>query len=417
MNRRRFLKAAAAAVAAPNIIRAAAWADPPSRAINLGFIGVGIQSRGHLGYFLGQTDCRVLGISEIAAPRRDHALGMVDKQYGGLKGCRPHLDFRQLIADRNIDAVVIGTPDHGHANACIAAAEARKDVYCEKPLTVTVAAALAVLQAARKHEIVFQTGSQQRTEFGGKFRTAVERVRNGRLGKILRVRVGVGGPARPCDLIAEPTPAGFEWDLWLGAAPLRAFNQVLCPLNVHGHFPAWRTYREYAGGGLADMGAHHFDIAQWALDRDEVGPAEIIPPQDDAQQGLRFVYGDGVELIHGGPSGCTFEGTEGTLYVDRNKLESKPVGILTDPQEKTAFRLPDIGTSHRRHWLDCIRSRRRPVAHVTAGVHTSILCSLGNLGYQLRRKLKWDPKSYQFADDKEANGLLGRPGRGEWKWA
>ncbi len=416
MNRRRFLKTAATVAVAPNIIRAAAWAEPPSRTLNLGFVGVGIMSRGHLGFFLGQTDCRVLGIAEVAQPRREAAMDMVQKKYGDLKSCQAYTDFRKLIANKDIDAVVVGTPDHWHATVSIAAAEAKKDVYCEKPLTVTVAAALAVVQAARKHDIVFQTGSQQRTEFGGKFRTAVELVRNGRLGKIKRVLVGVGGPAKPCDLIAEPTPAGFEWDMWLGAAPVRAFNHVLCPLAVHNHFPAWRAYREYAGGGLSDMGAHHFDIAQWALDKDESGPVEIIPPADNAQTGLKFVYADGIEVIHGGPSGCTFEGADGTLYVDRNKIESTPARILTDPQEKTAFRLPEIGTSHRRNWLDCIRSRKRPVADVAKGAHTSILCSLGNLGYQLGRRLKWDPKTYTFANDTEANGLLNRPGRGEWKW-
>src|SRR5439155_20350056 len=147
------------------------------------------------------------------------------------------------------------------------------------------------------------------------FRRAVEYVRSGRLGQVRTVRVGVGGPARPCDLPAEPTPAGVAWEMWNGPSPARAFNAVLCPTGIHGHFPAWRNYREYAGGGLADMGAHHFDIAQWALDMDGSGPVKIEPPEK-GDSGLKFTYASGVVMIHGGPSGCTFEGTEGTIYVD-----------------------------------------------------------------------------------------------------
>lgn len=169
---------------------------------------------------------------------------------------------------------------------------------------------------------------------------------------------------------------------------------------------------------MSDMGAHHFDIAQWALGMDENGPVEIIPPADGAASaGLVFKYANGIEMIHGGPSGCTFEGSAGTLYVDRGKIESHPASILTEALGEKDFKLADIGNSHRRNWLDCIRSRKRPVADVAIGASTSILCTLGNLGYQLRRKLKWDPKIHQFVNDAEANGLLSRKGRGEWKSA
>src|SRR5262249_24460397 len=155
-----------------------------------------------------------------------------------------------------------------------------------------------------------------------RFRTAVELVRNGRLGAIKTVRVGVGGPPVPCNLPEQPVPPGTDWNLWLGQAPWRGYNEELCPRGVHKHFPAFRSYREYAGGALADMGAHHFDIAQWALEMDGSGPVKIEPPAGDATSGLKFTYANGVEMFHGGPSGCTFEGEKGTLYVDRDKLES-----------------------------------------------------------------------------------------------
>ena len=420
-SRRQFLKTAAAtAVVAPNIISSQAWANKPSETINLGFIGIGKQSGGHLGFFLGQKDCRVLGLAEVAKVRRDHALDRVNKKYGADNGCQAHNDFREVLADKRIDAVVIGTPDHWHAIPSIMAAEAKKDVYCEKPLTVTIHAALETLKAARKNNIVYQVGSQQRTEFGGHFRKAVECIRNGRIGKVTKVKIGVGNPAIPCNLPTEEKPEGIDWDMWTGAAPMRGFNHVLCPTNVHGHFPQWRAYREYAGGGLSDMGAHHYDIAKWALDLDETGPTKIIPPKE-GNNGLRMIFENGIEIIHEQTNDplndVIFYGSEGTLYVDRRGITADPKSAVDSPFSGKDWRLENIGGSHRRNWVDCIRSRKRPVADVAFGAHTSIICSLGNLGYQLRRELKWDPKKYKFLGDEEANTLLSRPGRGPWKLA
>ncbi len=420
-SRRQFLKTAAAtAVVAPNIISSRAWANKPSETINLGFIGIGKQSGGHLGFFLGQKDCRVLGLAEVTKVRRDHALNRVNKKYGADNGCKAHNDFREVLTDKRIDAVVIGTPDHWHAIPSVMAADAKKDVYCEKPLTVTIHAALETLKAARKNNIVYQVGSQQRTEFGGHFRKAVECVRNGRVGKVAKIKIGVGAPGIPCDLPAEKKPEGIDWDMWQGAAPNRAFNSVLCPTNVHGHFPQWRRYGEYAGGGLSDMGAHHYDIAKWAMDIDETGPVKIIPPKSGTS-GLKMIYADGLEIIHESTkdpfNDVIFYGNEGTLFVDRRGITANPKSAVDSPFGPKDWRLPDIGPSHRRNWIDCIRSRKRPVADVSFGAHTSILCSLANHGYQLRREMKWDPKKYTFPDDKEANALLSRPGRGQWKLA
>jgi predicted dehydrogenase len=227
------------------------------------------------------------------------------------------------------------------------------------------------------------------------------------------VRVGVGGPAVPCDLPAEQLPEGIDWAMWNGPSPAREFNHVLCPLGVHNHFPAWRNYREYAGGQLADMGAHHFDIAQWGLDMDHSAPTEIHPPERGGS-GLRFVYSNGVEMFHGGRSGCTFEGTEGTIYVDRGALESTPASILEQPLTDRDFRLPDIGNNHRNNWLDCIRTRRRPVADVEIGARSAQVCQLGNIGYWLRRPLRWNPEREEFMGDDEANRLRSRENRAPW---
>src|SRR5262249_40491479 len=154
-----------------------------------------------------------------------------------------------------IDAVVIATPDHWHTIPCIAAANAKKDIYCEKPLTHCISEGRKLVQAVAKNKIIFQTGSQQRSEFGGHFRQAVELVRNGAIGKVKTIRIGVGGPPKPCALPEQAVPEGTDWDLWLGPSPKRGYNEELCPKGIHKHFPAWRNYKEYAGGGLADMGA------------------------------------------------------------------------------------------------------------------------------------------------------------------
>ena len=418
-SRRSFLKGTAAAVALPNIISSRAWANKPSNTIQLGFIGLGKQSGGHLGFFLGQKDCRVVSLAEVAKVRLEHHHRRVVQRYGAEHGCKATQDFRETIADQRVDAVVIGTPDHWHAIPSILAAQGKKDVYCEKPLTVTIRAALETLNAARKNKIVYQVGSQQRTEFGGHFRRAVECIRNGRVGKVRKIKIGVGGAAVPCDLPAQDLPKDIDWDLWLGPAPERAFNEVLCPKNVHGHFPQWRRYREYAGGGLSDMGAHHYDIAKWAMDIDETGPVKIVPP-NSGNSGLRMIYSDGLEIIHESTrdafNDVIFYGDEGTLFVDRRGITANPKSAIR-PLGKDDWRLPEIGRSHRRNWIDCIRSRKRPVADVSFGAHTSILCSLANHGYELRRELKWDPKKYEFTGDAKANGLLDRPGRGEWKLA
>jgi len=238
-------------------------------------------------------------------------------------------------------------------------------------------------------------------------------IQAGGIGTVKTVRVGVGGPAKPCDLPTQAVPVGTDWDRWLGPAVKRGYNEILCPKGVHGHFPAWRNYREYAGGGLADMGAHHFDIAQWALGMDGTGPVSIEPPAGNADIGLRYVYANGVEMFHGGPSGCTFEGTLGTLYVDRNVIKATPAKLLEDYVASDTQSRKDP-TDHKRNWIDCIRSKAVPVCPPEVGHRSASICHLGNIGYQLRRKLTWDPSREQFVNDDAANALVNPPMREGW---
>ena len=339
--RRHFLGGlAAGSIAMPAIVPSSVFGRDdkaaPSERITVGFIGCGKMANDyHLHELLRFGDVQALAVCEVDRTRREHAKRRVEKAYEGKTPshvCAAYSDFRELVGRKDIDAVCIATPEHWHVIPAIEAMKAGKDVYCEKPLTLTLAEGKRVIEVARKYKRVFQTGSQQRSNVFGPFREAAEIIRSGRLGKIQTVTVGVGGPSKWCDLPAEETEPGLDWDLWLGPAPLRPYNSILSPRGVHKHFPAWRDYREYAGGGHADMGAHHYDIAQWCLGMDDSGPVEILPPLvPKAHHGVTYRYANGVVMVHGGPSGCTFTGTDGTLRIDRDHLSSDPAAIVKDP--------------------------------------------------------------------------------------
>ena len=421
--RRSFLGTAAASTFGGAALLSSASGDEkkvaPSERLTLGFIGMGMMNRGHLGWFLGQKDVQVVAVCDVDSTRREHARGTVEKRYaaqtkkGTYKGCAAFKDFRDLLKRGDIDAVVIATPDHWHAIPAIEACKAKKDVYCEKPLSLTILEAKRMMEAARKYERVFQTGSQQRSD--REFRMACELVRNGRIGKIKTVNVNVGGPSKPCDLPEEKMEPGLDWDLWLGPAPKRGYNSVLSPRGIHNHFPDWRQYREYSGGMMTDWGAHHFDIAQWGLGMDDSGPVEIIPPSDPkAQKGLRYVYANGVEVVHDGGGGVQFIGSEGEITVNRGKLSSKPEKLIKEPLGEKAIRLYQ-SPGHQRDWLNCVRNRKKPICDVEIGARSVTVCHLGNLAYWNHRKLRWDPKKWQFVDDREATKWLDRERRSPWK--
>jgi predicted dehydrogenase len=430
-SRRTFVRAAAAAALAPVVFSRPAGAVGPNDKLALGFIGVGTMGRGHLGGFLGRRGVEVVAVCDVVKERLDAAKATVEKRYadrvksGAFKGVKAYDDFRELLDHKGLDAVVIATPDHWHHLPCVLAARAGKHVYCEKPLTHDVAEGRQIADEAKKAKIVFQTGSQQRSEFHGYFRKAVEYVWNGRIGRLKTVRIGVGGPPRPCDLPEEEVPEGTDWDFWLGPAPERAYNSKLCPKGVHSHFPEWRAYREYGGGQVADMGAHHFDIAQWAMGADATGPVEIVPPEKrTAERGLKLVYAGGVVVIHNefekGADGkdvrsdCVFEGTEGTILVSRGGISSIPNAVLEEPiggNEKRVY----PSDNHHTNWLDAITGGTPVVCPPEVGHRSASVCHLTNIGYRLGRKLKWDPVAEAFVGDAAANKELAREPRAKWK--
>jgi len=409
----------------------------PSDRLNLGFIGIGTQGRGLMDGFLHKKETQTVAVCDVDTTRRENGKRIVEEFYAtqtgsDYKGCATYTDFRELLARKDIDAVVIATPDHWHALIAIAAARANKDIYCEKPLTESIHQARALVSAVRKNKRVFQTGSMQRSS--KEFRTACELAQNGAIGKINRVEVYVGGPGVPCDLPAETQEPGLDWNMWLGPAPERPYHSELSPRGVHKHFPNWRTYREYGGGMVTDWGAHHFDIAQWGLGMDNSGPVEIFPAdKPKATSGVRLLYANGVEVLHSpkehdpvAGDGVWFYGSEGKMNVNRGKFQfwrgseqkadsqAKCDAVAAEFLTANAKRLYK-SNDHKGDWLDCIRTRKEPICDVEVGAHTVIVCHLVNLAYYHGQKMKWDPKGFKFTDGTGDKSWLDVTYRGPWK--
>ena len=389
---------------------------------------MGKQGRGsHVNGFRGHNDVHILAVCDVETGRLDQAKRMVEEAYAGrgdragYTGCDVYADYRELCARDDIDAVCIATPDHMHALACIAALKSGKDVYCEKPLTRFIEEGRAIVDTVRRYGRVFQTGSQQRSEYGGKFRRAAELVRAGAVGDLTHIEIGIGGfPDDSYGLPPEPVPPTLDWDRWQGPAPWRPYNQTLCPLNYDG-FPHWRYFRDYAGGSFSDFGAHHFDIAQWALGMDHSGPVEVHPPDGKEFERMTFLYSQeqtgvqgGLPMYHGGAANCVFHGTKGRILVSRGSISSDPPEILNTPLTPNDDHL-GRGRGHRDDWLHCIRTREKPIADVEIGHRTNTVCQLGNICHVVERSLKWDPVAERFIDDDEANRLLSRSKRGPWR--
>ncbi len=415
VSRRGFVSGMAASLAAPLVIpRHVLGGDnnaPANEKIVLGAVGIGKMMYGsHLPHFLRMPEVKVVAVSDVDTTRREAGKKRVDDAYKNTD-CAAHNDYREIVERGDVDAIVCATPDHWHAMVILAACKAGKDIYCEKPLTNNLMEAKAVMDAVNASDIIFQTGSQQRASKN--FRYACELVQNGRIGDIKQVLVSVGGPPKPCDLREEEMEPGLDWRRWLGPAPMRPYSSVLSPRGMHTHFPAWRHYCEYGGGGMTDWGAHHFDIAQWGLGMDKSGPIEIVPPENPALgRGVKYVYENGIEVVHGGPGGVTFVGTEGEIFVNRGKLSSKPEDVIKTPIADDEIHLYEApGGSHgghRQDWVNCILSRKQPNCPIETGARTVAVCHLGNIAYlhgaELGEKsLKWDPQKWEFVGNDEAN--------------
>lgn len=454
VTRRHFIKshlaAALAASTFPTIIPASALgkdgAVAPSNRIAVGCVGVGPQGRGVMSNFLPQGDCRVIALCDLAKRNLDAALGMVKQQYKD-DGCATYHDFRQLLARKDIDAVLIATPDHWHVPVAYEAARADKDMYLEKPMGLSVEEDQVLRQTCQQRKRIFQFGTQQRSS--AQFRQACELVRNGRIGKLQQINVWCsashpGGSTKP----AQP-PADLDYPFWLGPAPDKPYTDGKAfdgdPKDT---WKTWWFNYDYALGFIAGWGVHPLDIAYWGHPGMMKAPLEIegkaVIPEEGACNTsvaweVNFTFADGVRLSYKGTRngydkvtpmndlqpwekkygraidhGTSFEGTDGWILVDRGAIRASSDALLETKPGPNDLKLPQ-SSNHVRNFLDSIRSRKPAICPIEDAVQADILCHLSDIASRLERKLRWDPAKERFVGDDQANQRLAmRPMREPW---
>ncbi|MBN2449827.1 MAG: Gfo/Idh/MocA family oxidoreductase [Lentisphaeria bacterium] len=430
LSRRGFLRAAAAAGAPlvlPGRLFGAVGGVSPSERIVMGMIGVGGQGGYHVQTLCGFPEVQIAAVCDVDAGHRLRAIEKVESSYadrrkaGAFRGCDAYNDFRELLARPDLDAVLIATPDHWHAAISIAAMEAGKDVYVEKPLSLTVRQGREVCAAARRYRRVVQVGSHERSRANARF--ACELVRNGRIGELKAIRVNMpldGGQQPVPPQPVTPVPQGLDWDFWLGPAPWAPYTPKRC------HF-SFRYIMDYSGGEMTDRGAHIMDIGQLGNATDGSGPVEVEGRGWRPTEGLfdtfmrydfRFRYANGVEMVGStaGPRGIRFEGTEGWVFVHIHggNLEADPASLL---QQRIGPNDIQLGRSpgHHQDFLDAVRTRGTTMAPVEAGHRTATLCHLANIAMLVGGRLEWDPVAEEFTNSLAANRLLSRPARAPWE--
>ncbi|GMU21873.1 MAG: dehydrogenase [Phycisphaerae bacterium] len=439
ITRRQALRTAAAAVAVPAFIPARLLgADAPSNKIHIGMIGVGWMGGANMDAFLGIKECRVVAIADLDKSHLDGAVKKVNEKYGD-DGCQAYKDFRELIARDDIQAVCIATPDHWHSIPAIAAAKAKKDIYCEKPLSKTLAEGIAMVEAAQKNKRIWQTGSWQRS--GNDFRRAVELVLNGYIGKVRRVEVGL--PSGHADFEktgkdcpdSEP-PENVDYNFWVGPSEMMPFNKCRFHKN-------WRWNYNFGGGQLMDWIGHHCDIAHWGLSSpqygvgpdDKIGPLEVkataeFPPKDAnwntaTKYRVECKYPKGIELVIGGGqegirSGAKWIGENGWVWVDRGGYEASNPEWKKEIEQREKkgdldVLLKDTKGAHQKEFIECIKSREKTLTPVEVAHRSATPGHLGYIASVVGRTLKWDPARQQIVGDDEASELLSRPIRSPWR--
>ncbi len=396
MTRRGFVRGATAAtVVAPWVVPGSALgADdgtPASERIVMGSIGVGGRGSGDMRGLMGQSAVQMVAVCDPVPEHCDRAKAHVDG-HNKNTDCKTSADFREITRRDDIDAVMIGTPDHWHALITIDACKNGKDVFCEKPECLTVAEGRAMVNAVRRYGRVFGGGSQRVL---GDYGDWPRLLRGGALGEIKEIFVNCGGPSGDCYLPEEPLPAGLDWEMWVGPSPWRPFHHNL----IRGGF---RPYRNYSGGGMTDWGAHRFGAAMFAANVHKTGPVEITPPDGKDVKMLTFRFANGLKMYHGGTNNITYKGTEGELPGDH-----KPV---TGDVDMETYRGPGLLGD----FVASVLSRQKAFRDIEIAHRATTVCHLGNIAYWLKRPLKYDPVKEEIVGDAEANRWIDRPMRGPW---
>ncbi|HUT23807.1 MAG TPA: Gfo/Idh/MocA family oxidoreductase [Sumerlaeia bacterium] len=426
LNRREFLRsaavgAAAASLPAISMIPASALGAEgrvaPSNRIVMGCIGVGGMGTGNMNGFLSKSEAQVVAVCDVDRKHRDGAKKIVDEKYGNAD-CKAYHDFRDLIGRGDLDAVSLALPDHWHAIPAIAAARAGLDMYGEKPLSRSIRESRAICDAVHRHGRIWQTGSWQRSQ--PNFRHACELVRNGFIGKVHSVTVGLPNGSGCGHMPIQPVPENLDWEFWLGPAPWSPYRGV-------SHWN-WRWILDYSGGQLTDWAGHHIDIAHWGLGFDRTGPIEIEGKGEYPESGLYDVpisykftckyeggvtitVGSGSEIGHGG---AKWYGEDGWVWVDRGGIDASDKRLLDrgviGPNH---IRLYD-SADHHRNFLDCVKSRKETIAPAETACRSISVGHLGEIAMLTGRKIKWDPVKEEIIGDPGASALLRRSYREPW---
>lgn len=407
----------------------------PSNRVVIGCIGMGVQGMGNMRTFRGNNETLIAAVCDVHETQRIAARDEVNAHYRNTD-CTAYRDFRELMARKDIDAVQITAPDHWHPLMAIEAARQGKHLYCEKPLGWSVRAAQAVRKAVKESGVTFQFGTQQRSS--AKFRTACELVRNGKIGKLQTILIGVPGswtcPLQP----AEPVPPELDFDLWLGPAPRAEYCYQRCrPYTQKGGYSVWYSISDYCMGMIGNWGIHHLDIAQWANGSDLSGPVEVegtgtfptgMLTDAATQWQVTSRYANGVTLVHmddgtsrkhpqqqgGHGHGVMFLGSEGWVHVDRARMDAEPKSLL-----KPIFGPDDVrlykSDNHHVNFVDAVKGRVKPAAPIDVAFCSDAISNLQQIAIKLKRKLRWDPAKETFIGDDEASALLDRPMRAPWK--
>ena len=431
ISRRHFLAAAGLALAAPTIIPASALGredkPAPSKRITMGVVGWGMMGPGNTDAFLGMSDCQIVAACDLDKNHLQQALDKINGHYKNLD-CKPYHDYRDMMARKDIDAVMIAVPDHWHALLATEAAKHKKDIYGEKPLARTIAEQQAIVKAVQKNKRIWQTGSWQRSQ--APFRKAAEIVRNGLIGKVTRVEVGL--PEGHSDfagtkskLSVTPPPTCLDYPFWIGPSKMEPYIEGRVHMN-------WRWNYNTGGGQLLDWIGHHCDIAHWGMGMDNGGPSEIeghgdFPPTDAVwntctkyritlkyPQDITMTIAGGYPDIRGGTK---WIGTDGWVWVDRGGYEASNIDWFAQiPADKYKVKLYK-SDSHHRNFLDCVKSRQPTITPVETAHHSAIPGHLGLISMLVGRKIKWDAAKEVILGDAEASKLLTRPYRSPWKLA
>jgi hypothetical protein len=424
----------AGALVLPGTVLGRDGGTAPSERIGIGSIGVGAMGQGHFRRFADYPDVQLVACCDVDTWRRDHSTRIIEQVYGAKQpsgrfhGFQAYNDFRELLDRSDIDAVIVSTGERWHPAISVRAAKAGKDIYCEKPISLTIRQARTMVRTVRRHNRVFQTGLQQRNS--PEFRKAFEMIHAGRIGEVKLAYVTASGVSDYLNLPAEPMPAGLDWDLWLGPSPWHPYNYRYHHAGAPQNVVPWSCNRAFGAGDMTSGLVHGLDSAHAGLQKDGDGPVRITPAGIDGAPSLTFTYADGTRIVcatrldrnrHFVPAGwdtstpivdfgVLFVGDRGWIHVQRQGLLNCYPANLLDVEVPKSHSVVE----NHRDWLDCIRTRRRPRADVEIGACSTILSHLGCIAVWTGRALSWDPVKEEFLDDHEANSLRAKATREPW---